>query len=981
MKKTLTIFLLCLTLCLAAFLTACGDSNGSSVSGGGGCKTHEFGEARVIAEPNCTESGSAIKNCKNCGIEDHVSIDPIGHDLEVEAESPNTCTADGYRNSVCARCGYYESLPLPATGHTCEYEISTTPTKTGVGYYSYSCVNDNCTYWGSGELPKLTDESYVKETIDEDNFKYTYTTSEGEALTFDVSNFIFGTTDMGEDWPFKFNTYVIIGYDGEKTELTLPTTHNGGPVTGIYDQAFDYTDVTSIVIPESDFTYTREDVKDEWLEEFDQYAQPEADGKYHFGGYDYIGYRAFEGAAALTSVTLPSTLSSISNSAFAGCTSLESINLDKVSYIDAGVFANCTSLESVNVSSLEALNYKVFSDCSSLTSVTFSSSLEKIYSNAFENCTSLTEFVIPDSVTFVGAAILKGCSGITSLTAPNLCGNSLAVFFSGLDYVENDVVVEYYNTDVDSIPASLVTVTITRDTEIGRSAFESCSRLKTVNYLADVTSIGERAFNGCSSLEGFKIPDSVTSVGKSAFGGVDPFKFNQDFDNKTYYIPSETNPYFYLLAVDYVASGEVVIREGCKFVEQNAFEFVSGDNVTAIRIPSSIEKLGTLKMSNGYGVSTSLNVYFDGTVERFTELDAVITGWENMYLYVRAGADYAEVTELVISDKVTEIQTASRTAYGHFRNITSVRIPASVKKINSFAFRFYDLTSVYYDGTLADWCAIEFMNEEANPLFSTEHFYVKGGSDYVEVAGSVILPEGATIVNRFVFCGFSGITELMVPSSVEGFYPDAFEDCDNLTALYYCGTATEWDDICYASGSLPVSPCFYSEATPSIEDFLAGRDQTLWHYGEGGKPEAWSTARGNTVDTKTYVHIASSVTVTDEYWQLVLMLKQMDAVDQLEDPTLIPIIEASNTKAELEENLADYYLEMSAGITFAFANGQLTLSDGTDSTQLEYLELDGVIYYVLTGGKAFDIKNNGAALDETIVNEYITVVHSYAVAG
>ena len=978
MKKLTLLIALCLTLCAGLLLTACGGDDGPSVSGGG-CKTHEFGEARVVVNPSCTEPGTAIKACTKCGIENHVSLDPIGHDLEVESERPSDCTGDGYRNSVCTRCGYTKNESLPATGHTHEYKVSSFPTKTSGGWYSYRCVNDGCTRSGSGDLPSLTDEGYVKETIDEDNFKYTYTTSDGETITFNASNFLFGSAYTGEDWPYKFDAYIVIGYEGEKTELTLPATFNGCPVIGIGDYAFDYTDITSVVVPEANFAYTADDVKDEWLDEFEQYVQPEADGKYYFGGYSSIGYRAFDGAAALTSVTLPKTLTDISSNAFASCTMLETINLENVTYIDADAFTGCTSLVKANLSSLEELNYRSFMGCTSLKEVILSSSLKKINSNVFENCTSLTEIVIPDSVTFVSAAILKGCTGLEKLTAPNLCGNDLSVFFSGHVYSENDVVVYYYNQDRNSIPTSLTTVTITLDTEIGDSAFESCSSLKTVNYLSDVTSIGERAFKGCSSLEGFKIPDTVTSIGKAAFGGVDPFKYNQDFDNKAYYIPSETNPYFYLLAVDYVASGEFVIKAGCKFVEYNAFEFVSSESVTAIRVPSSVEHLGTLKYANGYIWGTSLDIYFDGTAQRFTELGLIIAGWQNMHLYIPSGSGYAEVTELVISDKVTEIASGVSTTYGNFKSLVSVFIPESVKTIGAYAFADSTMKTVYYGGSLSDWCAIEFNGRYASPLAVAEHFYVKNGTGFIEVAGSVILPEGTATVNQYAFYGFAGLTELMVPSSVEGIYPSAYENCANLTTIYYAGTADQWQSISYA-GNASIVPHFYSESRPSLEDFIAGLDKTLWHYGEGGKPEAWSTARGNVVDGKTYVHTGSSVTVTEEYWQLVLTLKQMDAVDQLEDPDLIAIVNASSTKSELEAGLADYYLGTSAGATFAFANGQMTIEQGGESVSLDYLELDGEIYYVLTGGKAFDIKENGVYLNETIVNEFITVVHSYTVA-
>ncbi|MBP3289824.1 MAG: leucine-rich repeat domain-containing protein, partial [Alistipes sp.] len=54
-------------------------------------------------------------------------------------------------------------------------------------------------------------------------------------------------------------------------------------------------------------------------------------------------------------------------------------------------------------------------------------------------------------------------------------------------------------------------------TEIGRSAFSSCSSLTSTTIPNSVTKIGDYAFYHCSSLTSITIPDSVTTIGWRAF--------------------------------------------------------------------------------------------------------------------------------------------------------------------------------------------------------------------------------------------------------------------------------------------------------------------------------------------------------------------------------------------------------------------------------------------------------------------------------
>ena len=103
---------------------------------------------------------------------------------------------------------------------------------------------------------------------------------------------------------------------------------------------------------------------------------------------------AFENCTGLTSVTIPSSVTSISSYAFSGCTGLTDIEIpSEVTSIAEGTF------------------YK-----SGLTSISIPSNVTSIGDYAFNDCSGLTSVTIPSSVTSIGSSAFYGCTGLTSVT-------------------------------------------------------------------------------------------------------------------------------------------------------------------------------------------------------------------------------------------------------------------------------------------------------------------------------------------------------------------------------------------------------------------------------------------------------------------------------------------------------------------------------------------------------------------------------------
>ena len=127
-------------------------------------------------------------------------------------------------------------------------------------------------------------------------------------------------------------------------------------------------------------------------------------------GITSIGYSAFQGCSGLTSLTLPTGITSIGESAFSGCGGLKEVrfcindNLDTYltkghPYIDVdcGIkyYINDKEITSIEIpSNVTTLGNYVFQGCSRLTSLTLPVGITSIGYRAFQGCSGLTSLTL-----------------------------------------------------------------------------------------------------------------------------------------------------------------------------------------------------------------------------------------------------------------------------------------------------------------------------------------------------------------------------------------------------------------------------------------------------------------------------------------------------------------------------------------------------------------------------------------------------------
>ena len=118
---------------------------------------------------------------------------------------------------------------------------------------------------------------------------------------------------------------------------------------------------------------------------------------------------------SLTSFTFRSQTKFIYDDAFAGCTSLCSINIpSNIIGIGSYAFSHCTSLESVTLKNgLLYIGDSAFNGCTALTSLRVPESVKLVETEAFKGCTSLERLYLTSAIKEIGYNICVGCDNVT----------------------------------------------------------------------------------------------------------------------------------------------------------------------------------------------------------------------------------------------------------------------------------------------------------------------------------------------------------------------------------------------------------------------------------------------------------------------------------------------------------------------------------------------------------------------------------------
>ena len=454
-----------------------------------------------------------------------------------------------------------------------------------------------------------------------------------------------------------------------------------------------------------------------------------------------IPYGAFQNCDFIENITVPSTVTKISNFAFKNCKGITNIHLG---------------------TSLAGIGTYAFADCSSLKTITIPNTVENIGSYAFNNCNLLSRMnsstdgniVLPTEITTVPSYAFAGCVSILSV----------------------------------QLPKNLAT--------IQNNAFENCVGITELTLLNGLESIGDSALRNVS-IKTIIVPDSVTSIGLGAFYGCPlesitlPFVgANRDLKtsvDSSYYTEKQLLGYIFGTTLESTSSnGQNLVYQGQSY----------NSGYRKYYIPSTLK---TVTITDATGLSA--NAFYGCTMIESLTLNEGITIIYDRAFYNCTALKSMEIPESVASlgvyafsgcNGLNSVVLPNLTVINDYtfyncKSLAEITLPKTLTKIGGYAFRGCSaLTEIVIPDSvtlLGNYSFAQCNNliniSLSNALTSIENYV------FAECANlsKIVLPSTLTNIGSGAFSSCSELRVMEIPESVVAIGDSAFTSCSNLRVL------------------------------------------------------------------------------------------------------------------------------------------------------------------------------------------------------
>lgn len=656
---------------------------------------------------------------------------------------------------------------------------------------------------------------------------------------------VFQLNDDGES--YKVSEYK----DNSRTEVTVPATFNGKPVTVIGGQAFANTqNLIRINLPDtivelgggafSGCTSLEAPILPESLKVIKNHA--------FYGckfetvelprGLTELG-NAFQNCSNLKSLTIPAGVTVIPDEAFWLCHSLESVTmLGEAERIGVKAFKDCKKLVRFSAKGTPAIEEQAFTGCGELRIFDVPEGVSKLGKSAFAGCMRMYSITLAESLTEIGSAF--GNDQPLSIGAPRLAqiinyssielmpkdstnfggitryARNTAINFkrgetvpSKIEYINDFVVMSETATDPEGdtvykwftiidyvgndyapkFPDLSSDDYVIMDYTVAAYAFYMNSTIMLADMPEGITCIEDSAFADCSRLLRIDIPFSVKSVSfHIGYGNI------AEVINRTHTdISSIANTHSNLLYLNQELDPILYPKNNFDSLIKNVNGFLIMDHRENIHDPIDRYILAYV------GEGDALNIPEKPSGDEYGE-----------YIIRTYAFANSACTSAVIPNGVTRIDQ-----YAFMGVILgSLTVPDSVKYIGEAAFvgsRIEQLTIPATTqvnrifGTGGSGYGSDGIRYHGNILIDTDNT-VKGDTAVKEgtvrigdwsfasrtAITAITLPEGVKYIGTRAFSDCTALTTLVLPKSVEELADYIIDDCTSLEKIIYGGTVEEW---------------------------------------------------------------------------------------------------------------------------------------------------------------------------------------------
>lgn len=501
----------------------------------------------------------------------------------------------------------------------------------------------------------------------------------------------------------------------------------------------------------------------------------------------------------------------------------ETVTCDGITFtvtkVAVQAFANCTSLEEISIpgtvteigTTCTSESYLPFYKCTSLIKVKFEDGVQSISLGVFFSTSE------PNS-SYCSKGLFAYCPLQEVYIGRNIFYVNYDSYFSFEKYPEYYGYSAFYNqpmlakvtfsSTVTEIPAYLfyknVAMTLTdlpKVKTIGKSAFEGCSKLTTLNFGQDLMTVDDRAFYNCTNVTKLTFPDAITTIGDEAF---------------------------------YNCSSITEVTVGSKLQSIGASAFQKCGSFTAILLPDNFTTMGAsafegCKKLTVAKLGNSLRAVPARAFKNCIALSEMTVPATSVSMGDQAFYNDSVLAVITMNDG---LKTIGNEVFWNNSGIRTFTIPGTVTSIGSNSFYGCTNTSVlrfkdgegtlaidsYYTrskkiddmtsrGSYTNRCNDYFYDCPIKTLYlgrDLKYDYADNASVYDYVDGywkemsrasapfvnsttlqKVTIGSKVTFLYNHLFHNCDKVTTIDIPASIANIYGNAFDDCSSLTATTF----------------------------------------------------------------------------------------------------------------------------------------------------------------------------------------------------